>query len=264
MKPQGIEIVSHGDIRPRRGESGADKRRPGIAFSLTVACFALCLCAGCASGATESVQAAETESVQAAGTEAERAIVPRDASQDLLLIVDFQKVYLPGYDWACPGMPEAVKNTVKILESPDAPDYLMTKYIAPANPTGRWEQYNEAYRDINENPVLNELAEELLPYAAESVVVEKPTYSSMKAERTLSALEGKKAVVLAGVTAECCVLATMMDAIDMGYEVVYLYDCIAGQSAELDAEIRGLAEIFAPVHTTIMSSDEYLVALRGA
>jgi len=66
---------------------------------------------------------------------------------------------------------------------------------------------------------------------------------------------------LCGVTAECCVLSTMMDAIDMGYEVVYLYDCVAGQSAELDAEIRELAGIFAPVHTTIMSSDEYLTAI---
>lgn len=44
-------------------------------------------------------------------------------------------------------------------------------------------------------------------------------------------MEGKKAVVLAGVVADCCVLATMMDAIDLGYEVVYLYDCIAGVSS---------------------------------
>ncbi len=79
----------------------------------------------------------------------------------------------------------------------------------------------------------------------------------------LAALEGKKAVVLTGVTAECCILATMMDAIDLGYEVVYLYDCIAGQSAELDTQIRELAAIFAPVHTTIMSSDEYLAAIAA-
>jgi len=187
----------------------------------------------------------------------------RDASQDLLLVVDFQNVYLPGYDWGCPGMPEAMKNTIRLLNAANAPDYILTRFLAPTAPAGRWKQYNEAFRDINENPFLAELSGEMAPYAAEGKVAGKTTYSSMKAEGVLAALEGKKAIVLTGVTAECCVLATMMDAIDMGYEVVYLYDCIAGQSVELDAEIKALAEIFTPVHTTIMSSGEYLAAIAG-
>ena len=43
-------------------------------------------------------------------TAAENALSPvrRNAAEDLLLIVDFQNVYLPGYEWACPSMPEAV------------------------------------------------------------------------------------------------------------------------------------------------------------
>ena len=53
----------------------------------------------------------------------------------------------------------------------------------------------------------------------------------------------------------------MYDAIDMGYEVVYLYDCIGGVSPESEAEIRALAEVFSPVHTSVMSSDEYLAAI---
>ena len=69
--------------------------------------------------------------------------------------------------------------------------------------------------------------------------------------------------VITGVTAECSVLATMMDAIDMGNEVVYLYDCIARQSAEVDANVRGLAELYAPIHTTVMRSDEYLAAISA-
>ena len=214
----------------------------------------LCLLAGCSAGAAEA---------QAAEPDARQPVMPRDAAEDLLLVVDFQNVYLPGYDWGCPGMPEALKNTLRLLSDEAAPDYILTKYIAPTDPVGRWRDYNEAYRDINENPFLAELPEELTPYAAEGRVAEKSTYSSMKSEQVLAALEGKKAVVLTGVTAECCVLSTMMDAIDLGYEVVYLYDCIAGQSAELDAQIRGIAEIYAPVHTTILSSEEYLAAISG-
>ncbi|MBR6113654.1 MAG: cysteine hydrolase, partial [Oscillospiraceae bacterium] len=190
-----------------------------------------------------------------------RTIEPRDVSGDMLLIVDFQNVYLPGNDWACPSMPEAMANTIRILSSPGTPDYIMTRYVAPAEPVGRWKDYNEAYREINENAFLSELADEMAPYAAGGHLIDKSTYSSMDAPAVCDALEGKKAVVLAGVVADCCVLATMYDAMDMGYEVVYLYDCIAGSGPESEAEIRALAEIFSPIHTSVMSSEEYLAAI---
>ena len=209
--------------------------------------------AGCASGKPET---APPDSL-----EEERLIAPRNAGDDLLLLVDFQNVYLPGNDWACPSMPEALQNTLRILDAEGAPECVMTRFIAPAEPVGRWRDYNEAFREINENPDLAALAEVLAPYAGKATVVDKSTYSSMDAPEVLAAMEGKSAVVLTGVTAECCVLATMMDAMDLGYEVVYLYDCIAGQNAELEAQVRGIAEIFAPTQIAVMSSREYLAAI---
>ena len=187
----------------------------------------------------------------------------RNAAEDLLLVVDFQNVYLPGYDWGCPAMPEAMRHTRAILDAPDAPDFLLTKYVPPTDPVGRWQQYNEAYREINENSFLGQFAAEMTPYAAKGSVAEKTTYSSMKAEGVRAALKGKKAVVLTGVVAECCILSTMFDAIDMGYEVVYLYDCIAGQTAEAEAWVRSLAELYAPIHTTVLRSNEYLAAIAA-
>ena len=186
----------------------------------------------------------------------------RDVSGDLLLLVDFQNVYMPDNAWACPSMPEAVENTRKILDEENAPDYVMTRFVAPPDPVGRWVQYNEAYRDINEDASLAEIVDELAPYAAGAdAVAAKSTYSSLDAPEVLAAMEGKSAIVLTGVVADCCILATMFDAIDLGYEVVYLCDCIAGTSVDSEAEIRALAEVFAPVHTTILSSDEYLAAI---
>lgn len=228
-----------------------------VRTTVILACMFIGLFSGCVSQKlTDQQPPIVTE-------EEKRMIMQRNISDDLLLIVDFQNVYLPGYDWACPSMPEAMKNTGKLLDTAPALDYVMTKYIAPVEPIGRWAQYNEAYKEINENVFLCELAEEIAPYAVGArSVVEKSTYSSMDSDAVLAAMEGKKAIVLVGVTAECCILATMMDAIDQGYEVVYLYDCIAGQTAELEAEVRGIAEIFAPIHTTIMSSDEYLTSIK--
>ncbi len=216
---------------------------------------------GCASGKTETAQPNSASEVRSDSAEEARVVTPRDVSDDLLLLVDFQNVYLPGNDWACPSMPEALNNTIRILDAEGAPSCVMTRFIAPAQPVGRWQQYNDAFREINENAQLAELAAALTPYAEKATVIDKSTYSSMDAPEVLAALEGRKAVVLTGVTAECCVLATMMDAMDLGYEVVYLYDCIAGQNAELEAQVRGIAEIFAPTQITIMSSAEYLSAI---
>ena len=222
------------------------------------------LITGLLPGTLAGCSSKKTEAPPPDSKEEERAVAPRSADDDLLLLVDFQNVYLPGCDWACPSMPEALNHTIRILDAAGAPACVMTRFVAPADPVGRWRQYNEAYREINENPHLAELAEALAPYAEKAAVVDKSTYSSMDAPEVLRAMEGKKAVVLAGVTAECCVLATMMDAMDLGYEVVYLYDCIAGQSAELEAQVRGIAEIFEPTQITVMSSAEYLAAIGGS
>ena len=182
----------------------------------------------------------------------------RDRTKDLLLAIDFQNVYLPGEEWGCDGSPEAIRNTLRILETPGAPDALITKYMAPEHPVGRWEAYNREYRQINENEWYCELAEGIRDIGKKYPVVEKSTYSSLKSEQVLRALEGKTAVVLTGVVAECCVLATMMDAIDLGLQVIYLYDCVAGQTPHKEACARQIAEDFAPVHTLVMSSEEYI------
>ena len=228
-----------------------------LIVALLAACL-LCTASGCASSKPEETSVTAQEHI-----EKPELIAPRNAAEDLLLVVDFQNIYLPGYDWACPSMPADMEHTMKLLDAQCAPECVMTKYVAPAEPTGRWRQYNEAYREINANAFLAQFPEALAPYAARTTVVEKSTYSSMDAPEVLAAMEGKKAVVLAGVVADCCVLATMMDAMDLGYEVVYLYDCIAGVSAQSEAEIRALAEVFSPIHTTVMSSDEYLSAIAA-
>ena len=80
----------------------------------------------------------------------------------------------------------------------------------------------------------------------------------MKIPEVMQAAKEAEHIVLTGVVAECCVLATMMEAIDQGHSVIFLYDCISGQSQENEQAIRKLAESFAPLHTLVMSSEEYI------
>lgn len=192
---------------------------------------------------------------------APHSIQKRNPDRDLLLVVDVQNVYLPGNPWACPGILPAIDNTVKLLRSPSLIETILTRFVPPSHPRGRWKEYNGETAQINKDAFLCQLAKPILSVSQGKTVVEKSTYSALKCPQVRSALEGKQALVLTGVVAECCVLATMMDAIDLGYKVIYLHDCIAGQSAEMAQFVKALAERFSPVHTQVTSSEEYLSAL---
>ena len=188
----------------------------------------------------------------------ETDIVKYDSSEDLLIAIDFQNVYLPGQPWACPTMEHAMAKTLSIINDPNSPDYILTQYIAAADPVGRWKQYNEEYAPINADPFLSDFADPVKQIIKADNVMVKNTYSSLKCPAVQARLEGKKRVVLTGVVAECCVMATMLDAIDLGYEVIYLYDCVSGLTDENEALVRILAESFSPIHTRVLSSTEYL------
>ena len=193
----------------------------------------------------------------------QRDIPQYDSSEDLLILIDFQNVYLPGKPWACPTMEQAINNTLNIIRSPGSPDYVLTKYMAPQNPKGRWKQYNEEYAQINADEFLCGFPDSINQIINDENVIVKDTFSSLKSEALQNRLQGKKRVVLTGVVAECCVLATMLDAIDLGYEVIYLFDCISGFSDENEKIIQTLAEAFSPIHTQVMSSVEYIQLISG-
>jgi nicotinamidase-related amidase len=101
------------------------------------------------------------------------------------------------------------------------------------------------------------MAAELTPYLERFPLVDKSTYSSWTAEVARLA-EGYDRILLSGVVAECCVLATLMAAMDAGKKVVYLADCVAGQSDEYERSIQKIAEIYVPMHTLVMDANAYL------
>lgn len=181
--------------------------------------------------------------------------------KDLLLVIDVQNVYFPKQPWACPSLPAAWKNIQRLLDSPScghAYDVVFTQYLAPKEPKGRWNQYNQEYRDINADPYLSKLAGPLTPYLEKWPVYVKSTYSSCSIPELRTIPGQYDRILLTGVVAECCILSTMMSFIDEGAHVCYLKDAIAGQSPEWEARIEAIAASFSPVHTEVLGTDEYL------
>lgn len=183
--------------------------------------------------------------------------------KDLLLVIDMQNVYMPGGPWACPSMPEALEQILKLLEHPacgKAYDVIFTRYIAPEEPSGRWEQYNESNQRINESPFLNQIVPQLQSFLMKWRFCDKSTYSACSVPVIMDTLGNYDRILMTGVVAECCVLSTLLGLIDTGAHVIYLRDAVAGRSGSLEQTIQGLAEDFSPIHTQVMDTDEYLTA----
>ena len=226
---------------------------------------------------------------------------------DLILVIDMQKVYLPGNPWGCERMPEVIRKIQDLLhalpqdkaslptftrettnasaraqilpETEIHPQVVFTEFLADPNAVHGWAAYNDANKAINADPGMNALVDAFAPIVCRQhgsdgkkscpdgdirrfPIYTKASYSSLRfpelrhlAETCVNA--GGR-VVLTGVVAECCVLATFFDAVDLGFPVIWLDDAIAGLNTETEAAARLTVRGLAPVQVRIMTVREYL------
>ena len=185
--------------------------------------------------------------------------------QDLICVIDVQNVYLPGEAWACPTIGTAMQNIDRILDRASHEQVIFSRYVKPEHPFGRWQTYNEKYQAINDDAWLNELAEPLRSRREKEGyrLFDKSVYSLMKVPEAknaaLAATQAGGRLVLTGVVAECCVLSTAFEAIDLGCEVIYLTDAVSGLDNEKEAGSALMLKGLSPVHTRLLTTEAFLV-----
>lgn len=180
------------------------------------------------------------------------------SNRDLLLVVDMQNVYTEGQPWACCRTREAAANIRTLMDAKVCGEVLFTRFLPPRNPTGVWQEYNQVYAAINADPFANAMMPEFAPYLAQYPLLDKSVYSSFAIPEVEAAARRARQVVLTGVVAECCVLATALAGIDLGFRMVYLTDAVSGLTPESEAQTRAILSYLAPLHTRILTTAEYL------
>lgn len=189
--------------------------------------------------------------------------------EDLILVIDLQKVYMPGQPWACGNIPGAVLNVSKLLDrvidmEDAAPSAMLTRFIAAdqEDAEGVWAEYNKVNREINENPVMEEFIPGIARYVEEFPYFDKCTYSCFSQPYVRAAADKAMVhggdIVLTGVVAECCVLSTFFQGADLGYHFIYLTDACAGLDDETEAAVKKVLEGLSPLHVELMTTEEYL------
>ena len=182
----------------------------------------------------------------------------QNKQHDLLLVIDMQNVYTKGQEWACEGVETASAAILSLLKKNVSEQVIFTQYLAPKHPVGVWKEYNEVNATVNANTWLNEMMPEFLPWTKKYPLYTKSVYSSFAIPEVVEAAKKAGRLVISGVVAECCVLSTVLSAIDAGCKVIYLTDAVAGLSESSRKETEKIVSYFAPLHTELMTTGEYL------
>jgi nicotinamidase-related amidase len=153
------------------------------------------------------------------------------------LSVDMQNIFARGGVWETPWM-ERVLPVIVDIASRYAPRTVFTRFITPMNPTdrpGRWRRYfGKWHRATRAELPSSEL--ELVPalqrFVPPARIMDKPAYSAF-AESSLAAFLLEKSIrtlVITGAETDVCVLASILDAVDLGFRVVLVEDALCSSS----------------------------------
>lgn len=177
---------------------------------------------------------------------------------DLFLVVDMQNVYKKGGKWECLNTENVAKNINKIINS-GIKNVIFTRFIAnKKNPFGVWKNYNENYKDVNDDEFANKMIDELSLTIKNFPLYTKSVYSSLSIKKILRAAKKSKRVVISGVIAECCVLSTIFALIDEGIYTIYLKDAISGLDKPKEDATELILSGLCPLHLKMITTEEYL------
>jgi nicotinamidase-related amidase len=159
-----------------------------------------------------------------------------------IIVVDFQKDYLPSGKWALAGIDAAVDNAAKIIEAARASG---TPIFHVRHESGEDAPFFVAGTDGAE------IIPAVQPKDGEAVVTKN--YPNAFRDTNLKALldaEGIKEVAIVGAMTHMCIDATARAAADFGYSVLVAHDATASR----DVEFAGKTIPAADTHAAFLSA----------
>jgi len=178
-----------------------------------------------------------------------------------LVVVDVQHVFADsGSPWGSPMIDAALPHVRRLVAGFEGRT-VATRFVAPEQPRGAWVPYYAEFGFALQPPTapLYALLDGVVP--ADAPVVTRTSFGKWDdAADGLAALTaGADALVLAGVSTDCCVLSTALAAADAGVAVQVVTDACAGATrADHDRALAAMA-LYAPL-ITLTTADAVLAA----
>ena len=140
------------------------------------------------------------------------------------LCVDMQRIFSAEGPWPTPWM-DRVLPVVAALANRHPERTVFTRFIPPERPDqmpGMWQRYYRRWRVATRERLDLRLLELMPPLAAlcpPATVIDKTRYSAFAEPRLIEHLRQREtdALIVSGSETDVCVLATVLDAVDIGY-----------------------------------------------
>ncbi len=183
--------------------------------------------------------------------------------QAVHVVVDMQRLFAEDTGWLVPTIDAILPNVCRLVDHrPDRA--LYPRFVTPKNPEaapGNWQAFYRRWPQVTQermSPALFDLVAPLAMRAPAEAQIDKPAYSAFSAPafaRALARLQAG-ALVLSGVETDACVLATAMDAVDLGHRVIVASDAVTSTSLEAHrATLEHLYPRLAPLLDLATTSD---------
>lgn len=173
--------------------------------------------------------------------------VPSSDDDGWLVIIDAQAVFASpsASPWGSPMWTQTVPHVVELASGFDPERVVLTRFVADPSLGGSWAHY---YKDwpfalVPNSDPLYAVVPELAAYGRQ--VVTEPTFG--KWTEALRAVVGEQpTLTLAGVSTDCCVIATALPAADAGATIRVVSDACAGSTPANHAQALAAMALFGP------------------
>jgi nicotinamidase-related amidase len=151
--------------------------------------------------------------------------------------VDIQNLFAEETPWHTPWMARVLPVVTRIAECHPSRT-VFTRFIPPRRPDGMpgsWQRYCGRWRELTLeriDPRLIELIPPLAALAPPAEVIDKKVYSPFSEPQFSDLLRRRRidSLVITGAETDVCVLAAVLDAVDLGYRVVLPTDALCSSS----------------------------------
>lgn len=181
--------------------------------------------------------------------------------REVLMLIDMQAVFArPPSPWASGQYPQAEPYALRLRSAYPDDRTAITRYLPPDPVTGAWVPYFEVWPfALDPDQADYELMPGFEPGGA--VLIERTTFGKWDAASYL-AMGRPDAIVLAGVSTDCCVLSTALAAADAGVQVRVAADACAGASPADHQRALDAMALYAPL-IEITDTDTVLRSLSA-
>ena len=163
------------------------------------------------------------------------------------LCVDMQNVFAENTPWRTPWMKRVLPAVTAIAER-HAERTIFTRFMPPDEPSqaqGTWRRYFSRWEALTQkraDPALFALVDPLARFVPPARVLQKRFYSPFHATGLADWLReaGCTGLVVTGAETDMCVLAAVLDAVDLGLRVVLPKDALCSSSDAMHDALMAL------------------------